>query len=119
MKDSPQRALALARDRARRLRNRGTDAERKLWAHLRNSQVTRLKFRRQYPVGPYVVDFLCIEARLVVEVDGGGHDTEEQRLADAMRSEYLESRGYTVARFWNNEVMSNIEGVLERIGEYA
>ncbi|HVA68641.1 MAG TPA: endonuclease domain-containing protein [Candidatus Binataceae bacterium] len=93
------------------------NAEQKLWRHLRNSQVKGMKFRRQRPIGPYVADFVCLEARLVVEVDGGDHDTKERRRADAARSYYLERHGYRVLRFWNNEIMSNIEGALERISE--
>ncbi len=77
-----------------------------------------MKFRRQYPIGPYVADFFCLQARLVVELDGGGHAREQQRRGDAARTAYLESRGYRVLRFWDNEVLTNVDGVLERIAEY-
>ncbi|MCK6554739.1 endonuclease domain-containing protein [Candidatus Binatia bacterium] len=101
--------------RARRLRRRATDAEGRLWYHVRARQVDGAKFRRQEPLGPYMVDFCCVESRLVVEVDGGQHF--EQREYDEERSRFLELSGYRVLRFWNNEVMENIEGVLARIGE--
>jgi primosomal protein N' (replication factor Y) len=97
--------------RARRLRTHSTDAERRLWRHLRNRQVAGAKFRRQHPFPPYVVDFCCVERRLVVEVDGGQH--EENR--DRARTEFLQSKGFRVLRFWNNDVLTNTEGVLESI----
>jgi very-short-patch-repair endonuclease len=110
-------APPLARDRARSLRRASTDAERKLWAHLRSRQLKGAKFRRQHPIGPYIADFACVEAKLIIELDGGGHDRDEQLHADEVRSAYLESCGYRVVRFWNNEVMENIDGVLERIAK--
>jgi very-short-patch-repair endonuclease len=110
-------APILARDRARSLRRASTDAERKLWAHLRSRQLKGAKFRRQHPIGPYIADFACVEAKLIIELDGGGHDRDEQLHADEVRSAYLESCGYRVVRFWNNEVMENIDGVLEQIAE--
>ncbi len=109
---------ALARDRARQLRIASTEAERKLWARLRNGQLRGAKFRRQHPVGSCIADFFCLEARLVVELDGGGHDEDEQRRADARRTAYLGRCGYRVVRFWNNEVIGNVEGVLAKIEEY-
>jgi very-short-patch-repair endonuclease len=74
-----------------------------------------MKFRRQYPIGPYIADFCCTKERLIVEVDGGHHD--EQLARDEERTAYLEREGYRVLRFWNNEVMSKLEGVFERIVE--
>ncbi len=106
------------RERARRLRAVGTEVERRLWARLRNRQLGGAKFRRQHPLGDYVVDFVCRESCLVVELDGGQHGEDTQRRADARRTEYLESLGYRVLRFWNNEVIENIEGVLQRIAEH-
>ncbi|GIK99373.1 MAG: hypothetical protein BroJett029_35820 [Alphaproteobacteria bacterium] len=97
------------------LRVNATDAERKLWHQLRRKQVGGLRFRRQYPLGLYIVDFVCLPARLVVEVDGGQH--AEQLERDAARTAWLESQGFRVIRFWNNEVLGNIEGVLHVIGE--
>jgi adenine-specific DNA-methyltransferase len=88
-----------------------TDVERKIWSILRNRQLSGYKFRRQATIGPFVVDFLCVEASLVVEVDGGQHND----AADARRTEFLEQRGYSVIRFWNNEVNENLCGVLDVI----
>jgi len=98
---------------ARDLRRDMTDAERLLWRYLRRRQLAGRKFRRQHPVGKYIVDFVCIKEGLIVEVDGGQHaDREEQ---DAARTVWLEGQGFRVLRFWNNEVLANIEGVREVI----
>ena len=99
--------------KARKLRKRLTDAERHLWRQIRDRQLLGYKFRRQTPVGRYVVDFICLEQRLIVELDGGQH--AEQKDYDASRSDWLEQRGYTVLRFWNHEVFGNLEGVKEII----
>ncbi len=107
----------LVRDRARQLRRASTEAEQRLWNRLRGGQLKGAKFRRQHPIGPYIADFFCLAAKLVIELDGGGHAAEEQRRADAARTAYLESCGYRVLRFWNNEVVENLDGVLERIAE--
>lgn len=96
---------------SRNLRNNPTDAEKILWKHLRSQQLHGLKFRRQVPIDNYIVDFLCFEKRLVIELDGGQHSPE----IDAARTAYLESKGFLVMRFWNNDVFQNIEGVLETI----
>ena len=101
---------------ARVLRKKATDAELKLWQLLRNRKFHGFKFRRQYFIGRYIVDFICIEKKLIIEVDGGQH-MEHQRH-DATRTAYLNGQGFHVLRFWNNEVLSNLEGVLERMGEY-
>lgn len=99
---------------ARRLRAASTDAERKLWRSLQASQLAGFKFRRQLPIGGYVVDFACLEARLVVEVDGGQHaDSADDKERDA----WLRSQGFRVLRFWNNDVLSNTEGVLTTIAK--
>lgn len=98
---------------ARRLRRNRTDAEDRLWFHLRNRQLEGAKFRFQSPVADYVADFLCVEARLIVELDGGQH--AEQMEQDAERTRALEASGYTVIRFWNNDVLANADGVLETI----
>jgi len=92
-----------------------TDAEQTLWQRIRGRQIEGMKFRRQQPIGPYVVDFACLEASLVVEVDGGQHAKEEAR--DAARTRRLEAEGYRVLRFWNHEVLGETDAVLERIGE--
>ena len=102
---------------ARRLRREQTQAESLLWSRLRNRQLEDLKFRRQQPIGPYVADFVSFEARLVVEVDGGQHASEMERRSDDNRVGWLRQRGYNVLRFWNNEVLSNTEGVLQVIRE--
>jgi very-short-patch-repair endonuclease len=99
--------------RARALRKRLTDAERRLWHHLRNRELGGCKFRRQYPVGPFIVDFICVEKNLVIEVDGGQHAENEEQ--DLQRSAYLNKMGYRVCRFWNNQVLQETEAVLEAI----
>lgn len=95
---------------ARFLRQRMTDAERALWRSLRARSLEGWKFRRQVPIGPYVVDFLCASKKIIVEVDGGKH--AKHVAQDAKRTEFLQSQGYRVLRFWNNEVLQNLEGVL-------
>jgi very-short-patch-repair endonuclease len=88
--------------------------ERRLWYRLRGSQLGA-RFRRQQPIGPFVVDFVCLQARLIVELDGGQHLAEAE--ADARRTRFLEGQGYRVVRFWNHEVVENLEGVLTGIQE--
>ena len=109
MKDKKSQALA----RAKSLRTNQTDAEARLWYHLRAHRFLDLKFKRQKPVGRYIVDFVCWEQRLIVELDGGQH--AEQMTYDQQRDAWLRSEGYTVLRFWNDDVMQQLEGVLERI----
>lgn len=109
--------LTQQRDRARRLRRDQTDAEKSLWQALRSRQLSGLKFRRQHPVGPYIADFCCLECKLIIELDGGQHALETD--ADDRRSDSLAQRGYHVLRFWNHEVLTNLEGVLHRIVESA
>ncbi|MDE2938004.1 MAG: endonuclease domain-containing protein [Chloroflexota bacterium] len=99
--------------KARRLRKSPTDAERKLWNALRNRQVLAHRFRRQAPIGPYIVDFVCFEKRLIIEVDGGHH--LEQQSTDAKRTKWLESQGFRVIRFWNSQVLNEMEAVRESI----
>ncbi len=100
-------------ENARQLRCKQTDAEQKLWYHLRAHRFMGLKFKRQKPLGRYIVDFVCPERKLVIELDGGQHS--EQTAYDAKRDDWLGSQGYTVLRFWNNEVMQELEAVLEKI----
>ncbi len=102
---------------ARDLRRNQTTAEQKLWARLRDRQLAGYKFKRQEPRGPYVVDFACLRKKLIVEIDGGQHADPLRRAKDRVRSVWLQANGYRVLRFWNNEVMENIEGVLVRIEE--
>ena len=96
---------------AKRLRKCGTDAEIKLWYHLRAKRFQEMKWRRQHPQPPYVVDFYCHAARLIVELDGGQHSMQQ----DAARSVYLESMGLQVLRFWDNQVLREMEAVLDAI----
>lgn len=98
---------------AKQLRSNLTDAEQRLWYHLRAHRFMGLKFRRQKPLGRYIVDFICVEQRLIIELDGGQH--AEQTAYDTSRDEWLWIQGYTVLRFWNNEVMQELESVLEKI----
>jgi very-short-patch-repair endonuclease len=98
---------------AKVLRKNFTDTERLLWRHLRAKQLEGCKFRRQEPIGSYIVDFACHERKIVVEVDGGQHSTERER--DNKRDLWLKGQGYKVLRFWNNEVLMNLDGVLEVI----
>jgi very-short-patch-repair endonuclease len=97
---------------ARRLRRQQTDAERLLWSRLRDRRLDGWKFRRQFPIDCYVVDFFCADAHLIIELDGGQHAVRIG--ADAARK-ILQTMGYIVLRFWNNDVMRNIEGVREEI----
>ena len=99
--------------RARTLRRNATDAENALWRKLRDRSLRGQKFRRQFPVGRYIVDFVCIEERLIVELDGGQHAINTK--SDETRTAALRVRGYRVIRFWNNEVLSNLDGVLQVI----
>ncbi len=101
--------------RARQLRQNGTDAEKLFWARIRNRQVANLKFRRQYPVPPYIVDFFCIENKLVIELDGEQHSPAQ----DGPRERFLQAQGFRVLRFWNNDVLTNIDGVLQTIYDIA
>ncbi|HEY7245855.1 MAG TPA: DUF559 domain-containing protein [Xanthobacteraceae bacterium] len=108
-------------ERARRLRRDGTDVERKLWYRLRNGQLCGAQFRRQHPAGTYVLDFYCPALCLAVELDGGQHAQEGKR--DRVRDEWLRQQGVEVLRFWNSDVIDNINGVLEviaaRVGELS
>ncbi len=106
------------RRRARALRRRSTNQEKKVWMFLQNNQLGS-HFRRQAPVGPYIVDFLSVEAALVVEIDGSQHYTKEGRAADRRRETYLSHMGLKVMRFSNLEVMNNLDGVLQSIEEYV
>ncbi len=102
-----------AAGRARTLRRNMTEAETRVWHMLRAHRTNGYKFRRQVPIGRYIADFICHEARLVVEIDGGQHD--HYSLRETERSGFLQSQGYRVLRFWNNEVLANPDGVFETI----
>ena len=99
--------------RARRLRRQSTDAERALWSKLRDRRLGGVRFRRQAPVGSYIADFVSHERKLIVELDGGQHDV--RRAYDGRRTRWLESRGYKVLRFWNDDVLLRLAPVLEAI----
>ncbi|HWX82044.1 MAG TPA: endonuclease domain-containing protein [Xanthobacteraceae bacterium] len=100
--------------RARALRQRMTNAERKLWYALRDRRFARFKFRRQVPVGRFIADFVCFERRLVIEVDGGQH---AESVRDQWRDRWFAANGFRVLRFWNNEVLKNLEGVMTVLAE--
>jgi very-short-patch-repair endonuclease len=102
------------RRRARELRSPMTDAERKLWFALRDRRFACFKFRRQVPIGPFIADFVCFEARLVIEVDGGQH---ADSIQDQRRDRWFAANKFRVMRFWNNEVRSNLEGVMILLAE--
>jgi very-short-patch-repair endonuclease len=101
---------------ARSMRRRETDAERNLWSRLRNAQLGA-KFRRQQPIGDYIVDFVCFDKKLIIEVDGGRHNEASRVKMDSERTRFLESRGFKVIRFWDNEVLQNIQGVGDKVLE--
>jgi very-short-patch-repair endonuclease len=98
---------------ARLLRKNQTEVEQLLWKHLRNRQLLGHKFRRQFPIEPYIADFVCLKLKLIIELDGGQH--ADQIYFDNQHSLFLWKRGFKVMRFWNNEVCENTEGVLEAI----
>ncbi|NSL55645.1 endonuclease domain-containing protein [Uliginosibacterium aquaticum] len=100
-------------ENAKALRTHMTDAEQRLWYYLRGHRFQGLKFRRQKPMGPYIVDFVCIERRLVIELDGGQH--ADAQACDAARDAWLAAQGYRVLRFWNHEVTQELAAVLEKI----
>ncbi len=108
-----QRISPQSKKYSRQLRSKMTDAESHLWRRLRGRQIDGLKFRRQHPIGKFILDFACIEMKLAVEVDGGQHG--EMLISDNARTEWLKQQGWRVLRFWNNEVLQNTEDVLEQI----
>jgi very-short-patch-repair endonuclease len=115
LSDDKPTAPAGPHDRARELRRSQTAAEARLWSRLRNGQLDGFKFRRQFAISDFIADFCCRQRKLVIEVDGGQH--YEEREKDVWRERLLAARGYRVLRFWNDEVLKNTEGVLEKIRE--
>jgi very-short-patch-repair endonuclease len=105
----------LPRDTARSLRTNATEPEQKLWSKLRKRQLYGFQFRRQHSIGPFFVDFICLEANLIVELDGAQH--ADQKEQDQSRSDFLRTNGYHVLRFWNSEVLADVDSVVERIAE--
>ena len=104
---------AIILDRARRLRREMTEAERELWRLLRDRPLVGVKFRRQVPIGNFIVDFCCVEARFIIELDGSQH--AEQEAADELRNRFLAAEGFRVLRFWNDQVLNGAEFVVEKI----
>ena len=104
------------KEHRRELRKNPTNAERKIWSILKGEQMG-VRFFRQYSIGPYVIDFYCPQLRIALEMDGGQHAEEKHRIHDAWRTEYLRKHDIRMLRFWNNEVMQNLEGVGEKIKE--
>jgi very-short-patch-repair endonuclease len=105
--------------RARRLRTNMTNAEAKLWRAVRRNQIINLSFRRQHPIGPYTLDFYCPSLRLGIELDGGQHAEKRVQHGDQKRTRWLVSKDIIVIRFWNNDVLGNLEGVLSEIVRVA
>lgn len=103
---------------ARQLRKRMTPQEIKLWSILRGMRSAGIRFRRQVPLGAYIVDFACFDPKLVIEVDGGQHTLDGHMRRDAERDAWLEAQGFAVLRVWNHEVKDNIDGIMDVIGEY-
>jgi very-short-patch-repair endonuclease len=101
----------------RKLRKNQTDAEKELWAHLCNRQFHGLRFLRQYSVGHYILDFYCPYMKVAIELDGGQHNDTIGKADDVIRTGYLKTQGIDVIRFWNNDVLMNIQGVLTKIEE--
>lgn len=104
---------------SRRLRVNQTIHEAILWAYLRSRRLGGLKFRRQFPICNFIVDFCCFEKKIIVELDGSQHGKEEHAERDRIRDEILRSKGYTILRIWNSEINNNLEGVAERILQIA
>jgi very-short-patch-repair endonuclease len=97
------------------LRSNQTEAENRIWFFLRAKRFGSLKFKRQQVIGPYIVDFVCYERKVIIELDGGQHQSPETKLYDSQRTAFLESKDFRVLRFWNHEVFLELEGVLEAI----
>ena len=103
------------KEKARNLRNNQTPQEQKIWSIIRNRQFYGYRFLRQYCIGSYIVDFICRSQKIIIEIDGGQHNNPKDIEYDKQRSNYLNSKGYRVLRFWNSDVDSNIEGVYKTL----
>ena len=114
---APISVLCGEMNRARELRKHSTDAERLLWRHLRSRQLGGFKFRRQQPLGGFILDFVCLEKRLIIEVDGGQHNESVQALYDSQRSEWLAQQGFRIVRFWDHEVLNQLDEVKAAIDQ--
>jgi very-short-patch-repair endonuclease len=108
-----RKARSHLRAYARDMRREPTDAEKKFWRLVRDRRLAGSKFKRQYPIGRYIADFVCLEAKLIVELDGGRH--AEQQAYDAVRDAFLAAEGFHVLRFWNSDVLTNADGIAERL----
>jgi very-short-patch-repair endonuclease len=115
MTDGNPTISGFRRRAAKRLRENSTGAEDRLWRRLRRFPISGTHFRRQVPIGPYVADFACMAARLIIEVDGSQHGRDDTRRRDDARTRWLEAEGYRVLRFWNNDLTTDMDGVLEAI----
>jgi very-short-patch-repair endonuclease len=104
--------------KARKLRQNQTPQEQKMWNLLRGKQFQGIKFVRQYPIENYIADFACRSKKLIIEIDGGQHNEDKNIIYDDKRTKFLESLGYKIIRFWNNEIDDNLEGVYERLLEF-
>ncbi|EKE11924.1 MAG: hypothetical protein ACD_14C00071G0001 [uncultured bacterium] len=105
--------------RTKNLRRNQTPQEVILWSRLRGNRFHGLKFRRQHSLGRYIVDFVCLDKKLIIELDGWQHKEEKQERYDTVRTEFLESCGFKVLRFWNNEINNNLDGVVFKIEEFV
>ena len=103
--------------KARDLRKNMTPQERKLWNILRNRQFYGYRFRRQYPIERYIVDFICREKKIIIELDGGQHNQPNDIQYDAVRNAFLTAKGYQVVRFWNNDIDKNLHGIYKKLQE--
>jgi very-short-patch-repair endonuclease len=104
--------------KAKSLRKNMTEEERILWSKIRNKQIGNIKFRRQEPIGNYIVDFVSFEKKLIIEIDGGQHNTSKNIEYDTKRTKYLKEMGFDIIRFWNKDIRNNIEGVITKIVEH-
>ena len=111
-----QRISSNVTNNARTLRKRMTDVEQLLWYKIRSRQLRNYRFRRQHPIGRYIVDFICLETKLIIELDGGQH--ADQKKYDNIRDIFLTQQGFNILRFWNNEVLNNLDGVLLNINQH-
>ena len=114
-KANPQQRKEFKQAFAKRLRTEATELERKLWSRLRNGQINGLRFRRQQPIGPYIADFFCSAAKLIVELDGSQHGAENNREYDLRRTSFMSTHGYRVLRFTNHDLLQDCEAVLGSI----
>jgi very-short-patch-repair endonuclease len=108
---------AFYQERARELRRNMSEAEKRLWARLRAHRMDGRKFRRQHALGTYIVDFVCLDSRLIIELDGDSHANDSREALDALRTAYLEKLGFRVIRFWNDYVLTDLDNVTETIFE--